>query len=373
MNGQIIYFLLLLISFKLYAQPSNSNILYWSDKKLEWTDFKGIPNSYSDYDSELKYFIGYSLKDNYYDGIHFTSFETYCYIDKSTSWYKSKIASDSYLLYNQILFNICELYSRYLEDELNALVGSYAYISSKAENLLIEYSNRNSDRISEIQFSTNYGTDIQEIMKWSKKIEEELSQNSRKIIPDYQLTGSGIGGSFELGYGILMGSINSYFSNGPTLSYGFEYNNEPLIFYLHGTLVFGNVSKTFTKDYKIWDKNNHSGLVLINLSIGYNIFENQSFKLSPYFGITLTEFSITDKDKKYDDHQLLSYSPILGIMFDYKFYTSIDIVGYDLNRNKTDWFIRTNFFIVPMTYGNDFSGSSINLSMGIGGLASFLN
>lgn len=372
MNKYLLIVFVFLFDLAVYAQETNSSVLYWQSKKLEWNDFKGIPNKQSIYGSELKYFIGFSLKDKKYDNINFRSFTTFAYIDKNSSWVKSSFRSEKYLIYNQTIFNICELYSRYLELELNNLVGPMAYITAKANELLMEYSSRNTDRITEFQISTNFGQDTQEVKRWYTQIDSELNEYPRNIIPDYELSNNGIGGSFDLGYGMLFGNLNSYFSNGPSFSFGFEYLHKPFIFYLRGTLNGNKVLNTFSKENRIWTKGLSSGLALINFSLGYPIIENKYNSLIPFAGLTLAELSITNKDEQYKNHQLLTYTGIFGLIYDYNFYTTINFLGTELMRYKTDWFIRTRLYFVPLSYDQDLHGYSINLTIGIGGLSNFL-
>ena len=92
----------------------------------------------------------------------------------------------------------------------------------------------------------------------------------------------------------------------------------------------------------------------------------------PFAGLTLAELSITNKDEQYKNHKLSTYTGIFGLIYDYNFYTTINFIGTDLMRYKTNFFIRTRLYFVPLSYDQDLHGYSINLTIGIGGLSNFL-
>ena len=92
---------------------NQDNFLYWSDtRKLEWDDFKGVPQgSSNDYSTEIFVSIPSSIEKEPFTSPKLSSV---CVFDKRKSWVNKNIANDTLLLYNQTIFDIHEVYARKL-------------------------------------------------------------------------------------------------------------------------------------------------------------------------------------------------------------------------------------------------------------------
>lgn len=355
-----------LIATQARAQFENSNYLHWEDKKLEWADFQGIPLQASPFHSGLSYFIGYTTKKYKVDDLKIKGLVAFCYVDKNASWVKQGSQNQSLLLYNQILFDLAELYSRKLQSALNRISGSELY---RADEILHNLNSQFNQRANQFSESSEYGKKSDVIEAWSAAIAYELTQFPRERMPIYRESKFGLGATIGGGYGILTNSLDDYFSNNINLDYGFDVAYGKPVLYLRATLGLNHVNAEYTNAGKIWEKDLKTTLAVLEATLGYPVSDNSKFRISPFLGIAGFEFSARSSDEAYGDFRVVKAVGVFGINCDYKFSKQLSLV--DIFKEKVDWIIRTRIFVIPARFDSDFKGASINLSVGIGGFARF--
>jgi len=363
--------LLLILSF-INAQNNDLALLNWDDRKLDWSDFKGTPKPLSPYDSEFQFQIGYSTKTYLKGDLNIYGFVTHSYMDRYLSWADASIRNDQYLLYNQIIFNITELYSRYLQKELSTLKNLVIPEEETASYMLKSFNSKCIHHINKFQIESAYGRNREVLNIWDKKIQNLLQITPKLADPVYALSNHGIGGSFDLGYGLLTDPANKFISNPINIAFGFEYAYRPLplTFYLRGTLGFNSIKRSFTKENKLWRKDLSTGFALLHFSTGYHLVKTKNCNITPFVGIGLVELGALSTKSRYEDHSLYKSAPIFGLNIDYKFYKSLALIP---PREKADFFIRYRLYITPFSIDKNLKGNVINFTIGIGGFTNFLN
>ncbi len=366
----IIGFILCSMLPALFAQTDNSDTLNWEDKRLEWSDFQGVPVDYSPLHSELHSTIGYSGQTCFIEDTRVTTLISYCTMNRSTSWVKAGSRDDQYLIYNQIQFDLGELYSRKLQNQLFLLLNEKIDRQVQAFGLLLEINLDCQQRIDQLIEQTNYGNDSAAVKLWAEMIAKELEQTPRQKIPEFKNKKFAVGGSFALGGGILTPALNKYFSNNFNLVYGFDLGYRSLIFNLRATLGFNSVKKEFEYKNKLWPEKISTGLVSADLALGYPLIDTKKSRITPFAGISYLEFYVPGNQKKYEDHRMSNFAYSLGLNYDYKTSTTINLMGS--SNEKTDWFIRTSVYISVVNFNNQFKGALINFTVGFGGFVRFI-
>jgi hypothetical protein len=116
--------LILCLLFLGLVKSSNEDTLTWNEShKLNWADFKASPNQNSDAVALTASGItfGYSLKTSGERIIDFsTSVEAHFYPNKS--WYLKDRGSTDILAYEQLHFDMSELYARKFREQLKKIV-----------------------------------------------------------------------------------------------------------------------------------------------------------------------------------------------------------------------------------------------------------
>jgi hypothetical protein len=161
---------------ELYQTYSKENYIYWSDtKKLTWDDFQGKPiGSNENYVTEIHLYNPSTIeKANYFSTAMLTSI---CVFDKKHSWVNKKNASSDLLLYNQVMFNMYELYTRKLRKEFyNTEFGLDDYIQqfhSMTEKNNLDLKNR----LEEYRSDADLGKNVSGIKLWEMTINKELEE-----------------------------------------------------------------------------------------------------------------------------------------------------------------------------------------------------
>lgn len=146
----------------------------WSeDRKLEWADFKGIPDVSSKYSAETSAKIKYHT--NYVSIISrpkiFTSAVFYCY----ESWEMPSQATSLLLRHEQGHFDLCEVYRRKLEKDFVESKLSFKNFSTRINELLNKYNTLYEEIQKQYDEATNHGLNGNKQEEWTKSIAKELS------------------------------------------------------------------------------------------------------------------------------------------------------------------------------------------------------
>ena len=347
----------LLFTTTLFSQDYKKD---WIEGKLIWQDFNELETDQGV--SELKYFIGYnSTKQKKGDTIiHRIVAE--CYVDKNLSWIHPDYKTDQYLRYNQVIFDIVEYYRRSLQYELDRV--NYLYETENKYNVIFNSCN---NEITKFQSEADGGQNINSIDFWEQKLLSELRMDDERGIPEFSNRNFGYGLHAGFGSGFFTGTLGEYFSPTFNFIFGFDFAYKNSIFFLNATLAGNKLKKDYASD-KNWYEGQNATVAIMDLSYGYAFINNERFKLTPFAGLGITEFSSENKDNQDDNLRIVDYNVIFGINADYKIRTKIGLIpNSSLGvKEKVETSIRTRLYITRANYHSDLQGYSINLTIGIG-------
>jgi len=146
--------------------------LWWKEgQRLSWEDFQGFPDTTEVFEALTYAGIAFSYS---YTGNDFT-FKATTYFNRAKSW-RLPIADSGKLRHEQLHFDITEIFTRQLTEQLSKLKPERASVqqtvSALFKNVLAE-----KDRFQHYyDQETHYGTRPGEQEKWEKKI-ADLLQN----------------------------------------------------------------------------------------------------------------------------------------------------------------------------------------------------
>jgi hypothetical protein len=166
---KLIIFALLFIGIT--ANSFAQDTITWrSDYKLKWDDFKGKPDSSSQFGAisycTIKYLL--STVNNSY------SYKVFCFFNKSISWTKG---FDSIgLKHEQGHFDIAELFARRLKKKFREYKANIATIKQDFK-ILFEENNKERDKMDNLyDKETNFSRNKPKQAYWNKKILAELKK-----------------------------------------------------------------------------------------------------------------------------------------------------------------------------------------------------
>lgn len=352
-------FLFLIVYLQVNAQDNRK---YWHEGKLSWSDFREFKSQSQA--SELKYFFGYESAKERFNDTTIIGIRSYCYIDKVLSWVDTEQKSDLLLRYNQVIFDIVELYKRKLQSDFYGIPSFYY-----SDNIFQGVYFNCASEIEKFSNQSNNGTNEYVIQSWEERISESLDLVKLQKYPSIVRRKFGYGLHCGFGAGLFTGDLGTYFTPTINFIFGFDFAFKNWTTFLNGTLAGGSkVKKEFYSDY-VWEKNQNVKFAIGDLSLGYALIDNKKFKISPFAGYGFTEFSLSNENKE-DESVLLHHSSwIFGVNSDYKLRKRINLTGLG---EYVETSIRSRLYVVPINHVGLFSGYSINLTVGINGFGNLI-
>ncbi|MFC6860249.1 hypothetical protein [Zunongwangia atlantica] len=341
-----------------YSQESRKD---WKEGDLTWADFKELEISFENSISELKYVIGYTPSKEKVNDTVFFRLQSFCFIDTQLSWVNPKFKTPENLQYNQVIFNIAELYRRKLQYDLDHL-GSYFSAETVFQN---QYEALNNE-VEIFQSQSRNGRDHEIVQEWVANIADRLAIYENNTIPKYEKANFGMGMHVGAAYSFRNESIKEHFDNSIGFNFGFDFSYKSSILYINMIISGGNVDQAYSgRTY--WEEDLDYTLALLDFSYGYAIVDNPKLKIAPFAGLAITEFSEDDYDGDESDLIITDYNFLFGVNLDYKIRKRVNMVPsvFLSKREITETAIRSRLFVSRNDFHDDLSGYSINLSLGI--------
>ncbi len=361
-----IFFLTIISIFIIVGVYGQENRKNWTDGKLTWNDFQEREQSIGV--SELKYFVGYSTGKQKFEDTTVFRIQTFCYVDRNLSWVDKGFKNDQNLKYNQVIFDIAELYRRKLQYELDRVSSIYEVELRFNQNFT-----KLNKEIDQFQQESNGGQNWEVINQWDTLIQNELKFYENPEIPKFSKRNFGYALHAGLGSGTFTGTLGEHFGSTFNFIFGFDFAYKKSILYLNGTLAGSKVLKDYLSD-KNWYQGQHVDVAIMDVSYGYAIVDKSKIKLTPFFGLGITELSGENKDDTEDALRNVDYNLIFGINTDYKINKRLNIVpvAYFGMKESVETSIRARLYITRTNYFDDLNGYSINLTIGLCGFGNML-
>ena len=146
----------------------------------------------------------------------------------------------------------------------------------------------------------------------------------KKYVSYKWVIGDWVGGFyFGGGYTIPSGNMLDYVSSKGAVSFSFDVYYKRSAYMLSAQMGIGKTQQDiFVKDYGYWEKGESSNLSSIGLSLGYSVFDNIRFRITPFAGISFGAIypSGTDLDKELQQFSIgTSIAPIFTLNMTYRF------------------------------------------------------
>ncbi|MHB8580071.1 MAG: hypothetical protein ACYDA4_09455 [Ignavibacteriaceae bacterium] len=161
---------------ELYKKYNSNEYLYWSNtSKLTWDDFQGIPIDLSGKTASGIHVYNPATieKENIFTPAKLTAI---CVFDKRTSWVNEKVATKSLLLYDQVIFDIYELYTRKLREEFSKTDFNIDNYKVKFRQLTEKNNRELIKNIEQFRKDTSSGQIAEATILWNYKISNELNR-----------------------------------------------------------------------------------------------------------------------------------------------------------------------------------------------------
>ena len=287
----VFIFLLILSGANLKAQTYEESIRQWSDGPLKWEELNlKSPRDYSTCDLRFRWTSDTRKTRTSWNTV--TYLRTYSLaLDKSISWHNVDRVSPNYLLYDQTIFDLNELYLR------KTLKEFYEGNERSLNTLYSFYADQLRSRWTDIFEGTSDGADSTMVAYYAKQVADELSATPNpRNLSTHKKTGSvmylGVGYACSL----FLGDAAKTFSpaHGMYLSGGIGIKRHEIDFYMavgSGTLL-GDYDNKGYHWQQIGATANHG---YIGASYGYRVYDGDVFAINPFVGAAGRRLYLHDK------------------------------------------------------------------------------
>lgn len=336
---------------------------HWHEGPLSWFEFKEEVSARKS--ESLAYYLGYKQDREKRGDSVFVRLKAYAYLDKEQAVVRPIDKVSPYLMYHQVIFDMTEYYRRTLQKHLD-----------RAENIFVAraifdelYEDFQSDAHNLIQQSRN-GDDYEEVLHWRKLVTDTLDNTPTLRSPAFYKRNFGIGMYGGLGTSIQTGRLSKQFTTPVLVSFGFDFGFRNVMLYLNGS-IGGN--RSVSNDLSGQDRfvRGSAGVAIIDLSLGYAIIDVNKWKIVPFVGAGVTEYSPNSEAVQNEYDPLTSYNVVLGVVADYKVRKRVKLTPV-YGKEVTDSSIRLRVFATPVDMGDDLIGMTINLGVAYCGFARFI-
>ena len=299
-----------LLGTTLSAQSIEQAMRPWDAGKLTWDEFLGEAKS----DTTINMF---SWNTEYNRGKQKIGNTTYTYpkfsvyFDQTESWTLPQFKNDVMLQYNQLLFDMLELYSRRATIEMNK---NTQYTSQQLRSF---YRRQFDKRAREIKEETRNGTDGSKLPYYAADVALDLERTYFDPSRVLDNATQHFSGEFYVGASSLF-PISDYYENsfGVNMGFGLGWNRH--LWGMDLSFGFGGDAKKDISTHHGWIYEGESlNVYQVYLTYAYLAAQNTSYQTFPFVGVGMNGFTHPlGKDYEGDNPEKDGFSLSAGMMFD---------------------------------------------------------
>lgn len=311
----ILIVLLLGLNAAFAQETESSTQRTWSMGPLTWDDFTTVvretaatPNpEYPVEHSFLEFVFDIRTVVKEHDGIKTGDPEAVAYTLKNKSWADSAFRTPAELRYNQVLFDMVELFRRRLQQWL------IAYPDYNDEAFLDSIMQLAIDSTDAYCSETRFGQDTDAVLEWQQRMHNALTSSALKASADsaavraqyaYVDDPFRLGGSLSAVFLGTGGELHDYFSHGGGLGLGFEMGFNRHFFILEGSV---GAAKCLQDAPNAEDPINNlfvdDPLEVLSgwFAYGFSVVDRTRLRITPFVGWGGLGYFFTEDDDSSDD------------------------------------------------------------------------
>lgn len=367
------FFLILCFLLPLFGNAQDG-LRDWRKGPLTWNDFKAAtPDSLGVEHSYLEFFLYIDELPEEHDGVNYWMKNARACIDRQRSWADSSSRTPEELHYNQVIFNLVELYRRYIQIEIDT--GGSPDMDYYMQLLATD--------VDTFCYLSDFGRDTAEVNRWDAYVHSQMTAAAAVTAETHaehikQTTDAGSYATtnrfgFGIGAGLKMpaGNLHQYFRTGGGfyMDCEFGYSRQLLNFglYIGGSRCLDTL---WHKTKEINDLYTKDPLTVIGLKFDYGIavIDNNRLRLTPFVGIGMLGL-YTEISDDFDETTSVgptAFSWRAGVDFRYHF--STDITRYQRSCEVSQFSLFAKLYVEPARFRSVFSephGVTVNLAVGL--------
>lgn len=300
------------------AQTYEDSMRYWDEGPLSWDDLNlKSPKNFRTSDLTFRWTTTTQKQKISWNTVQYTPIARVA-LDKSVSWHNVERLYPCTLAYDQLLFDLNELYFRKTLTEL------YSEGNKQSGDALFSfYSNQSRTRWEEIVEDTEDGLDSAMVAYHSARVAEELANTS---YPD-MLSNTG---PFSISFGagltgtLFLGSAGQTFLPGLGANIDLSFGYKRHIFSLLASSTSGRLAQNYKNGDVSWESGQSYNHNNVGFMYGYKVYDGPVFSVKPFAGIAGRILSVSSKDtsKEYNKN-VTNTTAAVGADFFFKFHRTI--------------------------------------------------
>lgn len=361
MRSPLLLLLLVLSPLLCPAQQTAIDTLHWSaTRRLQLSDFHA-PKQSGLGGSEFYYQIGYDVRPTLPGNP--PAIDAYCLMFRNLSRVSETANNERTLAYNQVLFDLVEIYARQMKAQLIALKADRRF---KPQAKQIEYltNAKLGAEVNQFRSETGGGDDLVVLQRWQRQVIQRLYD-----VPDLVTTFR----PAKVGLGVLVGGsilaptggLTQILPTQPGLLYGVDLAIGRTTVLLQLSRHSTTLRAGFTDHDQEWTDGMRVQTTLVDVGFGRTLYDGPRNRLLPFIGYRLLDLSPRDRnDERYKGVSLTGHTPTAGLIWDVKFGSNSARPDRVVDRFG---FVRTKLSVSPVLTPKSLSGGLINLQISVGG------
>ena len=335
--------------------------LHWSaTRRLQLSDFHS-PAQPGLGGSEFYYQIGYEVRPTSIGSI--PALDAFCLMFRNLSWVSETARSERTLAYNQVLFDLVEIYTRQMKAKLIALVDQRNF-GQQAKQIEYLTNAELGAEVNRFRAETGGGDDRVALEEWQQQVVQRLFATP-DLVTTYRSSTFGFGVFITGGVTLPVGSVGQVLEPLAGASAGIDLAFGRTMVFLHPAFYTSTIRAEFIHQNRTWASGIPVNPTLIDVGLGRVVSESYRHRFTPYVGYRLLQLTPRDRhDERYAGLSLLNHAPTAGLVYDLKL--GKNTRHLDELRNSF-WFVRTKLSYSQLLGNQPFSGGMIGLQIGLGG------
>ena len=343
------------------AQQTAIDTLHWNaTRRLQLSDFHA-PKQPGLGGSEFYYQIGYDVRPTIFGSQ--PAIDAYCLMFRNLSRVSETASNARTLAYNQVLFDLVEIYARQMKAKLIALKANRRF---KQQAKQIEYLT-NAElgaEVNQFRSETGGGDDLGVLQRWQRQVVQRL-YDVPDLVTTFRPARVGLGIQFGGSALVPTGELTQVLPTQTGLLYGLDVAIGRTTVLLHLTQHNTTLRNGFTDHDQQWPDGMRVQHTVFDVGFGRILYDGARTRLMPFVGYRLLSLLPRDRnDERYRGFSLTSHTPTAGLIWDIK-------VGANTARpdRVTDHFlfVRTKLSVSPVLTPKPLSGGLINFQISVGG------
>lgn len=355
MRLSLIFLFLILTVNNLVAQEYRK---YWKDGELTWDDFQAKPTKNSTIN--LAYVLMYKTDKKEFENIQYYGVFADAYMDKSLSFVHNNIRDYYQLKYNQVIFNLVEIYRRKLQQRIFKIDNNF-----EISSLLQDVKSQLSRKVQDFQDEGNYGIQREVTDEWLSATYEDLEKSKPFEIPDFRKSNWTYGMFGGIDFGMYNGDFDPLFNNTLAMVLGFEFSYKKIFMGLNMSFTNSKLNGNLMDGSLNIPQGEKATIGLLNTYFGYPIIDSKKIRVMPFAGYGV--HFIGEVGDVGDREEIATGTSVFGLNIDFKNKKSVGFTPtlFGLKEEGFTYF-RARIFLNNSNFNSNLKGTSLNIGLSFG-------